>query len=297
MTRVPTPPLTDGGTGPDAAFALVGNEIRAEILRVLGENPWEETAFSDLRARVDPEMDSGQFNYHLQKLVGPFVERSEAGYRLRPSGVTLYRTIRAGTFTRSAAVEPFDAGFACYFCETTVEGRYEDGTFELQCPGCDHVYNHTMAPPSTVEGESPATLLARIDQYNRHELLASARGVCSVCVNGLDVSLVDSSEVWSEGSEDLEVFVRSDCDHCGKSHLMSVGLALLYHPALVSFCYERGLDVTSVPHWELEFAMTDHHVTVHETDPWEVSLTVECAGDRLELTADETLEVVAEHRR
>lgn len=288
--------------GPEDTFALVGNEIRAGILRALGEARGREGAppvlpFSELRERVDVDVRSSQFNYHLQQLVGVFVERTEEGYRLRSRGATLYRTLRAGTFTRSPDVAAFDAGFDCHFCSGRPEARYGDGTFDLECPDCGHVYNHSMAPPSTVEGEpTPDVLLERVDQYTRHQVLAYARGVCPHCVTGLEVSLVDAEEVWTESADELELFTRYRCPHCENRHFMSLGMTVLSHPALVAFCYERGLDVTSVPHWELEFVATDRTVTVHSRDPWEVSLSVELEGDRLELVVDDDL-TVRETRR
>jgi hypothetical protein len=277
---------------PADAFALVGNETRAEILRVLGEEPWAGLSFSELRSRVDPDLDSGQFNYHLQQLVGQFVRHTDDGYEMRPAGVTLYRTIRAGTFSRTATVEPFEAGFDCYFCGSTVEASYEDGIFHLRCLGCEHVYSHTMAPPSAVEGVAREELLARIDQYNHHTMLAFARGVCPVCVHGVDREFIPGESAWSEGAERFDLFVRHTCGYCGNRHFMSVGLALLYRPLVVCFFHGRGLDVTSAPHWELEFAMTDRDVTVRSRDPWEVALETTCDGDRLELVVDETLGLV-----
>jgi hypothetical protein len=279
-------------TGPADAFALVGNETRAEILRVLGEDPWAGLSFSELRSRAAPEMDSGQFNYHLQQLVGQFVRQTGDGYEMRPAGATLYRTIRAGTFNRRASVEPFEAGFDCYFCGTPAEASYDDGVFRLTCPGCDHVYSHTMAPPSAVEGVDRDELLARIDQYNRHHMLAFARGVCPICVNGVDREFMPGAEAWTEGAERFDLFVHHTCDHCGNQHFMTVGLALLYRPPVVCFFHERGLDVTSLPHWELPFAMTDRDVTVRSRDPWEVALEVSYEGDRLELVVDEGLELL-----
>lgn len=279
----------DDETQPADAFALVGNETRAEILRVLGEDPWSGLSFSELRSRVDPEMDSGQFNYHLQQLVGQFVRQTEDGYEMRPAGATLYRTIRAGTFNRRASVEPFAAGFDCYFCGSAVEASYDDGMFGLTCSGCGHVYSRTMAPPSAVEGVGQDELLARIDQYNRHHMLAFARGVCPICVNGVDREFISGEEAWTEGAERFDLLVHNSCDHCGNQHYMTVGLALLYRPPLVCFFHERGLDVASVPHWELPFVMTDHDVTVRSRGPWEVALETTRDGDRLELVVDEDL--------
>ncbi|WP_459192687.1 winged helix-turn-helix domain-containing protein [Halosimplex sp. J119] len=281
------------GADPEDAFALIGNETRAAILRALGETPHEGVPFSDLRARVDATMDSGRFNYHLSELVGQFVDRDDDGYTLRAEGLALYRQIRAGTFNRRATVGPFEVGLDCYFCGVPVEGEYEDGTFELRCPGCDHVYSHAQLPPSTVETGDTGDLLERVDQYNRHEMLAYARGVCPTCVSPLDTEFVRGEDVWSEGSERFDVFVASECDHCGARHYMSVGLTVLYHPAVVAFFHDHGIDVTSRPHWELEWAMTNESLTVRDTDPWKVALAVERDGERLELVVDEDLSVEA----
>jgi hypothetical protein len=66
-----------------------------------------------------------------------------------------------------------------------------------------------MLPPSAVEGADQAELLARVDQYNRQRMRLATRGVCPVCVNGMEPSFVPAAKVWSEGSERLGAFVRS----------------------------------------------------------------------------------------
>ncbi|MFB6139637.1 MAG: winged helix-turn-helix domain-containing protein [Halosimplex sp.] len=279
-------------TEPEDAFALIGDETRAGILRALGEDPHEGVSFSELRERVDPEIDSGQFNYHLSKLVGQFVDRGEEGYTMRAEGLALYRLIRAGSVNRRASLDPFDAGFDCHFCGTGVEGSYADGAFELRCPGCDHVYSHTHVPPRAVEAGDAEDLLDRVARYNRHEMFAHARGVCPTCVNALETGFVPGEEVWIEGSESLDVFVRTACDHCGARYYMSVGLALLSHPEVVSFFRDRGVDLSDRRHWELEWAMTDRHLTVRSTDPWEVALSIPCEDETLELVVDDSLTVV-----
>lgn len=73
---------------------------------------------------------------------------------------------------------------------------------------------------------------------------------------------------------------------------MVVGSALLTHPGLVTFFHQRGLDVTSRPAWEFEFASTDNYTTVRSTDPWEVALVVSRSGESLELVVDDSLTVL-----
>lgn len=52
----------DGTDAPPTAVALLGNETRMTILRTLGERPYEAVSFVELRASVDPDLDSEQFN-------------------------------------------------------------------------------------------------------------------------------------------------------------------------------------------------------------------------------------------
>ena len=287
----------DEALTPESVFALIGNEFRAEILRTLGEAQGQEgpppiLSLSELHSRADVAIDSSQFNYHLQQLVGYFVNQTDDGYQLRHEGTTLYRTILAGTFTRHASVPSFDVGITCYFCETEVVATYDNGRFSIHCPGCKHVYDEITAPPSVADADNKNELLSRLDQYSRHRVLAFSHGVCSICVNSLDTQFLSGPETGISGGDHLDVFVHRSCGHCGAQQYMSVGMALLYRPELVSFFHERGLDVTTTPIWELEFAMTDRHVAIRSTDPWEVVLRLTRAGDTLELVVDDELATI-----
>jgi hypothetical protein len=70
---------------PDRALALLGNETRIAILRAIASADEERVPFSTLRERVGVD-DSGQFNYHLNKLAGRYVRRTADGYALRQAG-------------------------------------------------------------------------------------------------------------------------------------------------------------------------------------------------------------------
>ena len=289
--------MTDGDEAPaeafpvDEAFSLVGHDVRAEILRVLGERPFEGLSFSALRERVDADVDSGQFNYHLQELVGHFVEKTDDGYQLRPAGVGLYRAIRSGTFNRRVRLEPFDVGFDCYHCGSAVTVSLDDGWVEMTCSGCGHVYTTSRLPPSAV-GEDRESLLSRLDQYNRHLYLAAARGVCPICANELSLEFKPGEELYPEGTERHEVFVSRHCENCGRTQHLPVGMALLYEPAVVAFYHDHGRDLTAIPHWELEWALTDETLTVRSADPWEFALRIPCGDETLEVVVDDELTVV-----
>lgn len=279
----------------DEAFALIGHDLRAEILRVLGERPREGLSFSELRERVDTDVDSGQFNYHLRKLVGHYVEQTDDGYVLRPAGLALYRAIRSGTFTQRVALDPLEVGFDCYHCGSTVEVTLEDGWLEMTCAGCGHVYTTSRLPPSAVESDRES-LLARLDQYNRHLYLAATHGVCPVCACELSLEFVHGEELDAEGSERHDALVSRHCSHCRRTQYLPVGMTLLYHPVVVSFFRDHGRDVTTVPHWDLEWTMTDDTLTVRSENPWEFELQIPCGDEVLEVVVDEELTVVASSR-
>jgi len=301
---------TYGTLTPEEVFSLVGNEVRTKILLALSDPTTEDRtppvlSFSDLYSRIDADVRSSQFNYHLQRLVGHFVEnRAEGtaqliddvvpsdddGYALRPEGTTLTRTIRARTGTGEGSLDPVAVGLDCYHCGAAVEATYDNATFVLQCPDCEYLYEYDLVPPGILDGE--AETLSRAAEYVRHVRLAFARGVCPLCGNAVDTSFDPPRETGYPRPDLREVCVNRSCDHCGHRNYLKVGEALLRDPDLVSFCRERGLDVTATPIWELAFAATDRHVTVRSTDPWEVALEVELDGETLELVVDGNLAVV-----
>ncbi|MFT4933083.1 MAG: DNA-binding transcriptional ArsR family regulator, partial [Natronomonas sp.] len=66
-------------TEAEEVFAVLADDTRVAILQALWETEDYEASFSELRDAVGMR-DSGQFNYHLDKLVGPFVAKAEDGY-------------------------------------------------------------------------------------------------------------------------------------------------------------------------------------------------------------------------
>ncbi len=70
--------------GPTDALAVLGDETRIAILRVLADAE-EPLAFSQLRRRAGID-DAGRFNYHLSELREYFVREADGGYALREAG-------------------------------------------------------------------------------------------------------------------------------------------------------------------------------------------------------------------
>ncbi len=76
-------------------FDLLSDPSRLQIIQALAAaTAAGEMAlpFSDLCGRTDIE-DTGQFNYHLNRLRGTFVEKDGAGYSLTQAGIAVGRLL------------------------------------------------------------------------------------------------------------------------------------------------------------------------------------------------------------
>lgn len=280
-----------------AAFELIGNETRARILSTLGtvrdseEGP-PVLSFSELREIVDADINSSRFNYHLQQLVGRYVRQTDDGYQMRPAGMLLYRTMRAGTITEALTLPPVDVGVDCYRCGGELIADPEFGEFWIRCSDCDHFYDMVMAPPGTVNEGAGTELLDRLDQYNRQKRMAFTRGICPICMGQVGQRVTRLDEYPYTETELIDHHVHWWCDHCGNRMFASIGMAVVDYPEVLSFFDSQGVDLRDRLVWECDFAMTDRTLTVRSTEPWEGSLVVTHDATKLELVLDSDLSVV-----
>lgn len=288
------------GLDPDDAFTLLADETRVKILRALGDaggpNGAAPLSFSELRERTGVA-ESGRFNYHLGELVGHFVGRSDEGYELLFPGVQVYQSIRAGVYTESVEVPPFELETDCYSCGAPLQARYDHLVFKISCSDCDCEYYHRHLPPSSLEDASRAETLRVVDQRIREHVSSLSNRVCPSCSGRTATTLLgpDADHPYVD-DEATRVLVYHECDRCGQYNYTRVGSHLLDHPAVVSFCYERGLDLSAVRVWELAFVSTDHRTTVASEEPWRIAVTVAADGDELRVVMDEDLRVVETER-
>jgi AcrR family transcriptional regulator len=90
---------------------VLSNETRLAILPALWEtyDPHAErnaVPFSELRDRVGIRQ-GGQFNYHLEQLLGHFVRKGDDGYKLRQAARHVVQAVLSGTARRtSRGVDP-----------------------------------------------------------------------------------------------------------------------------------------------------------------------------------------------
>lgn len=153
--------------------------------------------FSDLRELVGVR-DSGQFNYHLDKLVGPFIEQTGEGYSLTTRVEQILRTVLAGTLIepRSFEGEPIDA--VCDRCGASMVIDYRDGVLFERCTSCagrwegtEHspgVLRSVYRPPVGLECRTPQQFHRHGNTWDRYDAMARLEGICPDCSGAVSTS-------------------------------------------------------------------------------------------------------------
>ena len=270
-----------GGAFETAPFDLVTEETRASILGTLAthqaEHPREPAmTFTDLREAAGID-DSGNFNYHLDKLQPEYVRQTDGGYALTYVGLSLVGTLRAGVGADTTrGPEPLDA--TCRLCGTELTARYEDGLLAVECEN-DHKYPRDGLPPNAVTGRELEEAISLQTRRTQHHLELVREGVCPACLDDIERTHEELDEPQASH------IVVATCEGCGVVSASPVGMYLLREPAVVAFYHDHGVDVTGTPFWALELPVAEP--TVVSRDPLRLSLSVERDGERLTLTVDE----------
>ncbi|MCO8242733.1 MULTISPECIES: helix-turn-helix domain-containing protein [unclassified Haladaptatus] len=270
---------------PEQAFSLLGNDTRIGIIQALWKAD-EPLSFSDLHDRVEIR-DSGQFNYHLNKLVGLFVRQVDGKYELTFAGSQVIGAILSGTYTQRAETERFELDANCPDCGTELTATYEEERVTIRCETCDEDRSTFGLPPGAFEGRDESELQRTFERWLLNVFSLMADGVCLRCSGKTIGSLITESEYFYS---DQEVGIEFVCERCGDRASGNLGTYLLRHPAVVAFHYDHGIDLTKATVWELEWLSGDNERLVSE-DPLVAECIVTLDGDELTLTVDEELAV------
>ena len=300
-----------GGLSPDEAFGLLSNETRMAILRTLWDAE-QPLPFSRLLERAGVE-DSGNFNYHLDRLVGHFVAQVDDGYVLREAGKSVIRTVLSGVFTADAYHEPVEVDRRCPFCGSSVEFSYRDERINVRCTGCDGAVNGDAFPrgtymsfpfpPAGLEERTPEEVIAAAHSLYDGKIIPMMGGVCPECSGrtSVDVDVCSDHEVAEGGlcrvcDSRYKVWSEYYCNHCGYSRRSALWFKLMNHAAVVSFFHEHGDLDAFVPLHKLTRENARYVTNISETvvseEPLEVRIDIPFEGETLQVTVDEDLEVV-----
>lgn len=290
----------------EEAFALLGDQTRMEILLAL----WEKfrrygfdqaMAFSDLYDCSDND-DTGNFNYHLGKLTGQFVQQTDDGYQLTESGFRITNAIAGGAMVEAPITDSAPVNATCPNCESPLELVSTDETIWVVCTGCEGYYavqERAVAgfqlPPEGVQTRSPEGILEASVAYTVGKVRIMADGVCPECGGETDQQFLpcddhDASDGICDtcGSRFAAVF-RFICSTC-RNDLLGPGWAPLSgHPALISFYHEHGVNHHESTWESVRRAYSWGDELVGE--PPVLKVTVCHDGDELTATVDESATV------
>jgi hypothetical protein len=281
--------MTDGEerlAQPRDAFALLGHDLRLEILLALLSH-WEavETEpqrYSELMRAVGME-DSGKFNYHLDRLRGVYLRKTDDGYVPTASATALYRAVLAHRPTETPARTQLDPGIDCPNCGVALVGVYEREFFSLRCDSCDSVvgeFTYPLPKNSLAERTDREVLEAVYDRAREHIGLAR-RGQCPDC-GGTTTRDVEVSAITETESP-----VRIDCDTCTWTVRTGFLLPFLTDARVLAALDGVGVAVEDCSPWELP----EPTAMVTGADPVQVDLVVTAGEGEVTITIDNDLSV------
>lgn len=285
------------GLSPAAAFALLGDETRIDILGALMEAEVHDIhepplSFSELYERVDVE-DTARFNYHLGRLVGHFIEKTDEGYRFRYAGRKVVRAVIAGSFNERGRLGPLSVEGTCAECGAeALRAEYAEEYLLVTCADCGEALTGNHFPPGALDHHDPDSAMRAFDRVVRERVRLAADGVCSECMGPMTGEVTE--EIPAEWGFDVLPFY--ECDACCNWVAPSFGMLVLDHPAVVSFLHEQGERVDDRPYWDVPVCVSDRYWDVESEDPWRVRVTVPGDDEQLAVVVDGDLAVVSVDR-
>ena len=285
--------MDDSGDGefvPGDAFEPLSDETRLRIMHTLARQNREEPAnpamsFGELRKAVG-RRDSGNFNYHLDKLRGRFVEDTGDGYKLSPAGHEVISAVVAGTYDDHEPLGPIEVPEDCPVCGSVMTARYESGLLRVSCEH-DHQFRNTL-PRRAVENRSLEEIIRVMTLKTHQDLERVVAGICPRCYAPVDWE-VDVTELVGVPE------VTTQCSRCGTVAEVPIAVAILDHPDVVAFFADHGVDIRHRPLWDPVLWNTVT-VDVAREEPLELSVSVQMEGEKLVATLDDSLDVQAVER-
>ncbi|MGA9402370.1 winged helix-turn-helix domain-containing protein [Haladaptatus sp.] len=272
---------------PAEAFALFADETRVAIIEALAEEATIEgtdgPSFAELRRTVGVS-DAGQFNYHLSKLRDRFVVKRDGKYYPRYAALKLVGAIREGAFTERTESRSATLEHTCPQCERSLTGIYENGLMRTECDEHDMVFQ-TSVPPQAATNRSVSEIVAFANVESQHHIQKAVDGTCFLCSGSMSVE----KPHWTDGGS---LVTRIDCDSCWMRMHLPVESSVIRHPAIVSYFYERGIDVREVPFLSFDFVRSETKTDMVSEDPYRIRIVVGPEEDAPTLTLDEELNVV-----
>lgn len=312
-----TPELDLDGISPDEAFAVLGNDIRLDIIRALWEagatHRYEDVSdtvdtigFTALRRRVDIE-DNGQFNYHLSKLTPHFVRQTDDGYRLSGAGKQIARTVIAISGPDHLDLST-DLDHPCPLCEAPMTATYEDHWLRIRCTECEGLFGDetphgavffTNYPAAGMADRTPDDALRTGFYRCMLDITYMMRDVCRECAGSIDATVSVCETHYTQGGAPCDdcgtrftVWVEQRCGTCGFAKHLPVEPFVMGLTPVIGFLDDMGIDILAPSFADVVELLQTRFETDVTSDPFRVSVAIEGDDESLTVSLDDTMTVV-----
>lgn len=297
---------TDSTLTPDEAFAVLGNESRMEIIQELGAAD-EPLPFSELLDRVGIS-DSGQFNYHLDKLEAHFVRKTEAGYGLSAAGIRVIEAVVSGAVTDAPELGPTQVDdAACPYCDSSIHVDYRDEYLLTRCTNCPGTFSgvESSSRPQWTDPHGTIALYPLPPAGLRHRTLREAldaaiarivfqshsHGMCPRCSARLERDFSVCPEHTDDGGlcDDCHrryaVTMLAECTNCPFQQGALAPAAFLAHPEFLVFFHRHGVNIAPAD-WQAATAILAYEEDVRRTDPLQAEFKWALGSEALVVAVD-----------
>lgn len=276
--------------GADEAFEQLSDQTRLAILRALFDADGA-VSFSELRDAAGVR-DSGQFNYHLEKVTGAFVRKTDDGYELTASGNHVVGAILAGRYTKTVQGEPIVIDAECPSCGHSLASYFDEEYVRIACTDCDRNVISLEIPPGAFEEYPREDWPEVAERWTRQELQMVTEGFCPIC-HGPTTGRIERNR--GQIYDDFVASVHFTCERCGNETHGNAEICVLPHPAVIALYHDHGRDLRSIPIWRLDWTVRPCATVVAES-PLRIEIPIELDAERLVVTVNESAEVVDERR-
>lgn len=290
---------------PDEAFSVLGNETRIDILQTLGEAEGP-LSFTELRDSVGIRR-GGRFTYHLEKVVGHFVEKNDAGYELLRPGERVVEAVLSGAVTQTPVVEQTQIDQACQLCGAPIEVRVGEESIKTFCTKCGGMWSGSgsmpegylgrkLLPPAGVDGRTPTELYEVAWTWTNLELFALASDICPRCAAQLVVGKSVCPD--HDGDDGLcatcdnryAVRVEVGCSNCIFRLNASLPSYLISNTDLMDFLTTHGLNPVSPDSpADVQRVVSDFEEEIRSVEPLDARITFTVEHETLTLMVDDDL--------
>ncbi|MFP8953304.1 winged helix-turn-helix domain-containing protein [Natrialbaceae archaeon A-arb3/5] len=279
------------------AFGLLADPTRIAILRAFAEaldrielgtdEPMPVLSFSDVYDRVEIDSTS-QLSYHLEKLDGTYLRRTDEGWQFTFAGESVVRLFLSGAYAGDVEFEPVDLEETCPFCDAdALRVVVDDLALLRECTDCGRRMDGMHVTPAQVRGRSAESLLASAKADRAALFWRFREDICDECGGAIDVEFHDRS-----GAESVvEWTARARCRECWRTVHGPPSLWLATHPASIAFHWDHGVDVRSFGFRELIDRLERGDWRTDRVDADEYVVTYRLDSSELRLTIDDELSV------